>query len=145
MEQDYLIKEEGLEFDETIKLYINEKAVLTDFKKKTPSPSFVAALNAMYQKWPHLIRIFILNHSEENSYPFPFTAVEEKPDKINKSFLLISDNYDELAHWQRRLGKSIAYNVIKTSKQHWDGFKMYKEMSENEFISIFRKTMHLYD
>lgn len=132
-------------FDDSLKLYIDEPSILNDFRKKTPNPDLVFAINFMAKKWPHLIKVFVLNHSEEIQYPFSFTSIKEKPANINKTYLLISNNYDELFRWEKMLGKSIAYNVTRTSKQNWDGLKMYNGMKEEEFILILRKSMHLYE
>lgn len=131
--------------DDKIKVFIDEESIINNFKVKSVNNVFINALNFMYINWPELIEINIYNH-ENKKYPFPVTFLkkEELPSEINKSYLLITNNFNDLVSWEKLYGKSLAYNVIQPPKEHWHGFKMISSMSEDEFIQVFRKTMHLY-
>ncbi len=131
--------------DDKIRVFVDEESILNNFKVKSVNSVFINALNFMYSNWPELIEINIYNH-ENKEYPFPVTFLnkEDLPSEITKSYLLISNNFSDLISWERLYGKSIAYDIVQPPKEHWTGFRMTSEMSEDNFIQVFRKTMHLY-
>ncbi|WP_286077178.1 hypothetical protein [Thomasclavelia cocleata] len=136
---------------EKIKVYINGDIITTDFLNKEINLIFFDSLKYMYEKYPHLLEFFIFTKNEETlkeklqEFNYSFIKKEDLPKDINKMHHLIDNDYDFLCEWERRTGKGITYNLKHSSKEQWLGFKLTSQMTKEEFIQTFQKTMHLYN
>lgn len=136
---------------EKIQLYINGNVIINNkyADSQSVNQELINALDFMYSKWPHLMQFYFYNISEETletmKSPYELVYYSELPKNINKLYHNIDTNYEDLCIWERNGGKSIAFDFIKSSKESWEGFKMSRDMTEEEFIGVLRKTMHLYD
>ena len=136
---------------EKIQLYNNGNVIVDKANiTKIINQNFIEALTFMYSKWPHLMELYVYDSNNEElikestTLPFTFVSKKDMPEKINKLYHIIDNNFEFLCKWERLGGKSIAFNFIKSSKETWEGFKMNREMTKEEYIVIFRRTMHLY-
>lgn len=130
-------------------IYINGDVINTG---NSVNKNFFDALFFMYERWPHLINIFIFNTEKQEVikelYPaLNFSVIEKAniPKDLNKLQHLIDNNYDSLYNWEFRGGKAVGFNDTIKAKEIWDGLNMRKTMTKEEFIKEFRREMHLYE
>lgn len=138
---------------EKIRLYINGDVVMDRYNTDIINTNFLEALSFMYKRWPYLIEVNIfdcpnrekLSTKIDGLLDVNYCRKAEIPSNINKMYHLIDRSFDALCKWDNLTGKAIAFDYAKNSKQVWEGLKMQGKMTKDEYISVFRKAMHLYD